>query len=113
MKKGIRDLNWIIGSLALLIVAIVVMCVGGCASQTIDATNRLMKDNLKPVIEKVLEDQKVKDVIIQANAQAINPAIVISGEGKYVQGIEWNITIKADGTAANMQTTAVSERATK
>jgi hypothetical protein len=32
MKKGIRDLNWIMVSLALLIVAIVVMCVGGCSA---------------------------------------------------------------------------------
>ena len=95
------------------VAGMVILNVSGCASQTIDATNRLMKDNLKPVIEKVMEDQKVKDMIIQANAQAINPAIVISGEGKYVQGIEWNIMIKADGTAANMQTTAVSDRATK
>jgi hypothetical protein len=69
-----------------LIVAIVVMCVGGCASQTIDATNRLMNGQPQASYERSWS-QKVKDMIIQANAQAINPAIVISGEGKYVRAL--------------------------
>jgi hypothetical protein len=81
---------------------ICLMLEGGCAEKVITATDQMMQNNATPIVTKVLETQAVQGMIVQGNAQMINPNLHIRGTAYYVQGIQYDFNIGVDGAATNL-----------
>jgi signal transduction histidine kinase len=84
MKKGIRDLNWIMVSLALLIVAIVVLCVGGCAEN--QSETRMTMESLRDIAQSGNVQGNIKVRMSGMHEVGLKEGLYIGSEGTFIEG---------------------------
>lgn len=83
---------------------------GGCAQQATAVADKMLDKIVIPVTREAMANQQVQAMIGQASMQGINPTMVISGDGKIVQGVEWQLRIGVEGVAGQVQMSGSSAR---
>lgn len=92
-----------------VVLAVVLLALGltGCTAWTsrppIEAfTDKFADEVVIPAVREGLA-QGVRHLTIQAGAQGINPTYVARFSGKWVTGVEGEVTIGVDGVAGQIQ----------
>jgi hypothetical protein len=84
MKKAIRDLNLILVGLVIFILAIVVMCVGGCSAN--QSETRMTMESLRDIAQSGNVQGKLKVRMSGMHEVGIKEGLYMGSEGTFIEG---------------------------